>query len=63
MRAELGQAQDKVREMQHGLRTTERNLDVSRLDQQEMNKSLSCHICQQDRLTSRSHKKYQTNKG
>jgi hypothetical protein len=50
MRAELRQAQEKVRDMQHGLRTAERNLDVSRVDRQEMNKSLASHVNKIDSL-------------
>jgi hypothetical protein len=62
MRAELGQAQEKVHEIEHGLRTAERNLD-GESSRSERNDQKSSMPCQQDQLTSRRHKKIPTNKG
>jgi hypothetical protein len=44
MREELGQAKARIHEMEHAVRTAERNLDVSRFAQAEMEKRLAFHV-------------------
>ena len=44
MRDELGHAQSRIHDMEHELRKAERNLDVSRVDQAEMTKSIAFHV-------------------
>ncbi len=60
MRVELGQARDKVYVMERAVRTAERNLDVSRVDQQEMNRSLALHVGKIDSLLGVTRKIKQT---
>jgi hypothetical protein len=50
MRDELGHAKSRIHEMEHELRKAERHLDVSRVDQAEMNKSIAFHVCKIDCL-------------
>jgi hypothetical protein len=50
MRKELVEAQKKVLEMEHVVRTAERNLDVSRLDQSQMSATLAAHVGKLDKL-------------
>ncbi len=44
MRDDLGQAKARIHEMEHAVRTAERNLDVSRGDQSAMEKSVAFHV-------------------
>jgi hypothetical protein len=50
MRKELQEAQTKVVEMEHVVRTAEQNLDVSRLDQNHLSASLAAHVGKLDKL-------------
>jgi hypothetical protein len=50
MRGELVQAKSKVTEMEYVVRKAERNLDVSRFDQKQMDKSLAHHVRKIDSL-------------
>ena len=50
LRGELVQAQEKVGAMVRVVRSAERNLDVSRVDQKEMNRSLALHVGNIDNL-------------
>ncbi len=50
MRKELDEAQTKVLEMEHVVRTAERNLDVSRLDQTHLSATLAAHVDKLDKL-------------
>jgi hypothetical protein len=50
MRVELVQAQEKDCVMERVVRSAERNLDVSRVDQKEMNRSLALHVGNIDNL-------------
>ena len=50
MRKELGEAQKKVLEMEYVVRTAERNLDVSRLDQSHLSATLAGHVGKLDKL-------------
>jgi hypothetical protein len=50
MRKELEEAQTKELEMEHVVRTAERNLDVSRLDQNHLSASLAAHVGKLDKL-------------
>ncbi len=50
MRDELEHAQARIQEMEHAVRKAERNLDVSRVEQAEMNKSIAFHVGKIDSL-------------
>ena len=50
MRVKLVQAQEKFCVMERAVRSAERNLDVSRVDQKEMNRSLALHVGNIDNL-------------
>jgi hypothetical protein len=50
VRVELVQAKAKVNEMEYVIRKAERNLDVSLLDQKQMDKSLAQHVGKIDAL-------------
>jgi hypothetical protein len=50
MRKELGEAKQKVVEMEHVVRIEERNLDVSRVDQIDMSASVAAHVAKLDKL-------------
>ncbi len=50
MRDELEHAQARIHEMEHAVRKAERNLDVSRVEQAEMNKSIAFHVGKIDSL-------------
>ncbi len=50
MRGELVQAKSKATEMEYVVRKAERNLDVSRIDQKQMDKSLAHHVGKIDSL-------------
>ena len=47
---ELAEAKLKVTQMERMVRTTERNLDVSRLDQRELSASLASNVGRLDKL-------------
>jgi hypothetical protein len=50
MRKELGEAKQKVLQMEHAVRAAERNLDVSRHDQTDLSASLAGHVAKLDKL-------------
>ncbi len=50
LRGELVQAKQEVGVMERAVRSAERNLDVSRVDQKEMNRSLALHVGNIDNL-------------
>ena len=50
VRGELVQAKSKVTEMEYVVREAERNLDVSRFDQKQMDSSLAHHVGKIDSL-------------
>ena len=54
MRDELEAAKSKVDNMEYVVRKAERNLDVSRLDHQQMDKSLALHVEKIDSLIVRA---------
>jgi chromosome segregation ATPase len=54
MRDELEAAKAKVVNMEYVVRKAERNLDVSRLDHQQMDKSLAHHVAKIDSLIVRA---------
>ncbi len=47
---ELTEAKQKLTQMEHVVRTAERNLDVSRLDQSDLSASLACNVGKLERL-------------
>ena len=63
VRVELVQAKAKVNEMEYVIRKAERNLDVSLLDQKQMDKSLASSARWEDRRTSRDNQGYAAQKG
>ncbi len=50
MRKELGEAKQKVLQMEQAVRAAERNLDVSRHDQTDLSTSLAGHVAKLDKL-------------
>jgi hypothetical protein len=49
MRKELGEAKQKVLQMEHVVRTAERNLDVSRHDQTDLSASVAAYVAKLDK--------------
>ena len=56
LRDELVQAKQEVGVMERAVRSAERNLDVSRVDQKEMNRSLALHVGNIDNLLGKTRK-------
>jgi hypothetical protein len=50
MRKELTAAQDKVKAMEYVVRKAERDVDVMRIDQNELSTSLACNVGKLDKL-------------
>jgi hypothetical protein len=50
MRQELGEANQKLTEMEQVVRKAERSLDVSRLDQSDLSASLATNVGKLDKL-------------